>query len=65
MDFLAPPDPDDADEEELDENEAQQITEVRETLEELRNIREETRLLTNQQDGDEDDFEDEDLNDGE
>lgn len=65
VDFLAPPDPDDAEDEELSEDEAQQITEVRETLEELRNIREETRLLTSQQDGEEDDFEDEDLNDDE
>lgn len=62
VDFLAPPDPDDVAEMELDENEVQQITEIRETLEELRNIREETRLLTNQQDGNEYDFEDEDLN---
>jgi len=62
VDFISPPEPDKDTTKDLNEGEIQQITNVRENIEQLRDAREETRLLTNQS-GEEEDFEDEDLND--
>lgn len=63
VDFIAPPDPDEIDGEDLDVQDIERIENVRENIDKLRDTREETRLLTNQQHDEEEDFEDEDLED--
>lgn len=63
VDILPPPDPDDEDfDPPLSEAEIEDLRKVRQNNDELRDTREETRLLTNQSDS-EQDFEDEDLED--
>lgn len=64
VDFIAPPDTDMYDADELDEKEVEKIESVRENIAELRDTREETRLLTNENENDLE-FEDDDLEEGE